>query len=141
MHFNQSSFGSSNLSLYLNVYFNRTNPPSLDPVGYVLLDYVSCANESTDIAESLLTRFGIIFNCYPRPSKAEARPYGTLDNLLNVLPLNQIILDMKRFLHLGPRPSFPECWNRVACIGTSNKSITTEVVVILFFASSLRLVQ
>jgi hypothetical protein len=29
----------------------------------------------------------------------------------------------------------------VACIGVSNKSITTEVVVVLFFASSLRLIQ
>jgi hypothetical protein len=29
----------------------------------------------------------------------------------------------------------------VACIGASNKSITTEVVVVLFFASSLRLIQ
>jgi hypothetical protein len=79
------------------------------PSHYVLLDYVSCANESTDIAESLLTRFGIIFKCYPRPSKAEARPDGTLDNLLNALPLNQIILDIKPFLHPGPRPSFSKC--------------------------------
>jgi hypothetical protein len=28
----------------------------------------------------------------------------------------------------------------VACVGASNKSITTEVVVVLFFASSLRLI-
>jgi hypothetical protein len=110
-------------------------------VGYVLLDYVSCANESTDIAESLLTRFGITFNRHPQPLKAEARPDGTLDNILNVLPLNQIVLDIKPFLHPGPMPSFPKCWNRVACIGMSNKSITAEVVVILFFDSSLRLVQ
>jgi hypothetical protein len=32
MHFSQSSFGSSNLSLYLNAYFSRTSSPSLDSV-------------------------------------------------------------------------------------------------------------
>jgi hypothetical protein len=107
----------------------------------MLLDYVSCANESIDVAESLLTCFDIIFNRHPRPPKAEVRPDGMLDNLPNILPLNQIVLDIKPFLHIGPMPPFLKCWNRVACIGTSNKSITTEVVVILFFASSLRLVQ
>jgi hypothetical protein len=32
MHFSQSSFGSSNLSPNLKVYFSRTRPPSLDSV-------------------------------------------------------------------------------------------------------------
>jgi hypothetical protein len=32
IHFNQSSFGSSNLSPYLKVYFSRTSSPSLDLV-------------------------------------------------------------------------------------------------------------
>jgi hypothetical protein len=32
MHFTQSSFGSSNLSPYLNVYFSWTSSPSLDSV-------------------------------------------------------------------------------------------------------------
>jgi hypothetical protein len=58
-----------------------------------------------------------------------------------VLPFNQIILNIKPFLHPRPGPPFPKCWNRVACIRTSNESITTEVVVILLFASGLHLVQ
>jgi hypothetical protein len=32
MHFSQSSFGSSNLSPNLKVYFNQTKPPSLESV-------------------------------------------------------------------------------------------------------------
>jgi hypothetical protein len=107
----------------------------------VLLDQVSCANESTGIAESLLTCFGIIINRHGRPSKAEARPDGVLDDPLDVFPFNQIILNIKPLLHPGPRPPFPKCWNRVACIRASNESITTEIVVILLFASRLRLVQ
>jgi hypothetical protein len=74
-------------------------------------------------------------------SKAEARPDGALDNPLYVFPFNQIIFDIKPFLHPGPEPPFPICWNWVACIRVSNESITTEVVVILLFASGLRLVQ
>jgi hypothetical protein len=66
---------------------------------------------------------------------------GALDNPLYVLPFNQIILNIKTFLHPGPGPPFPKCWNRVACIRMSNESITTEVVVILLFASDLRRVQ
>jgi hypothetical protein len=107
----------------------------------VLLDYISCANESTDIAKSLLACFSITFNSHLRPLKAEARPDGALDNFLNVLPLSQIILNIKPFLHLGPGPSFPVCWNRVACIRASHESITTKVVVILLFVGGLRLVQ
>jgi hypothetical protein len=72
---------------------------------------------------------------------AEARPDGALDNPLYVFPFNQIIFDIKSFFHPGPRPPFPKCWNWIACIRTSNESITTEVVVILLFAGSLRLIQ
>jgi hypothetical protein len=107
----------------------------------MLLNYVPRANESTDSAEGFLACFVIIFNRHPQPSEAEARPDWVLDNFLSVLPLNQVILHIKPFLHLGPGPTYPKRWNRVTCIGTGNKSITTEVVVILFFPGSLRLIQ
>jgi hypothetical protein len=109
--------------------------------GVTLLDQFSCANESTSIAESLLTCFNIIINRHGRPLKAEARLDGALDEPLIVLPFNQIILNIEPLLHPGPRTPFPKCWNLVACIIASNESITTEVVVILLFASGLHLVQ
>jgi hypothetical protein len=111
------------------------------PVGYVFLNQVSYANEGTNIIESLLARFGIVLERSSRPSEAEARLDGALDNPLYVFPFNQIVLDIKPFLHLGPRPPFPKCWDGITYIGTRNEAITTEVVVILLFASGLRLVQ
>jgi hypothetical protein len=107
----------------------------------VLLNYIPCANEGTNIAKSLLACFVILIDCHLRPSKAETRPDGALNDFLNVLSFNQIFLDIKPFLHPGPRPSFSECRNLMACIGSSNESVTTEVVVILLLASSLHLVQ
>jgi hypothetical protein len=107
----------------------------------VLLNDIPCANESTNIYKSLLTCFDVIFNSHLRPLEAEARPDGALDNFLNILPFNQIIFNVKPFLHPGPGPSFPVCWHWVACIRVSNEFVTTEVVVILFFAGGLRLVQ
>jgi hypothetical protein len=81
-------------------------------------------------------------HCYQfPPSEAEARPDGSLDDFFNVFPCLQIIFNVKPLSHPGSRPSFPECWHRVACIGASNKSITTKVVVVLFFTNSLRLIQ
>jgi hypothetical protein len=52
----------------------------------VLLNYIPCANEGTNIAKGLLTCFDITFNSDLRPSKAEARPDGALDNFLDVFP-------------------------------------------------------
>jgi hypothetical protein len=107
----------------------------------VLLDYTFCANESTNIVKGLLACFDVTFNSHLWPSEAEARPDGALDNFLNIFSFNQIIFNIKPFLHPGPGPSFPVCCHRVACIRASNESVTTEVVVILFFAGGLRLVQ
>jgi hypothetical protein len=81
------------------------------PVGYVLLNQVSCANEGTNIIEGILACFGIIPKRGSWPSEAEARPDRALDNPLYVLPFYQIILNIKSFLHLGPGPPFPKCWN------------------------------
>jgi hypothetical protein len=58
-----------------------------------------------------------------------------------VFPFNQIILNIKPFLHSGPGPPFLKSWNWVAYIRMRNEAITTEVVVILLFASGLRFVQ
>jgi hypothetical protein len=107
----------------------------------VLLDYISYANESTNIAKGLLASFDVTFNSHFRPSEAEARPDGALDNFLDILPFNQIIFNIKSFLHPGPGPSFPVCWHRVACIRAGNESVTTKVVVILFFDDGLCLIQ
>jgi hypothetical protein len=107
----------------------------------VLLNYIPCANEGADVAKSLSTCFVILIDCHLRPSKAETRPDGTLDDFLNVLSFNQVILDIKPFFHPGPGPSFSECRNWMACIGSRNESITTEVVVILLLAGSLHFVQ
>jgi hypothetical protein len=109
-------------------------------ISYVLLDYISCANEGTNIAKGLLTCFDVTFNSHLRSSEAEARPNGALDDFLYILPLNQIVFNIKPLLHPGPGPSFPVCWHWLACIRTSNESVTTEVVVVLFFVGSLRLV-
>jgi hypothetical protein len=75
------------------------------------------------------------------PPDAEARPDGALNNPLYVLPFNQIILNIKSFLHLGLGPPFLKCWNWVAYIRMRNEAITTNVVVILLLASSPRLVE
>src|SRR5699024_4022780 len=83
----------------------------------------------------------IIFKCSSWSSEAEARPDGALDNPLYVFPFNQIILDIKPFLHPSPRTPFPKCWNGITYIGARNEAITTEVVVILLFTSGLRLVE
>jgi hypothetical protein len=80
------------------------------------------------------------FNSDFRPSKAEARPDGALDNFLDVFPFNQIIFNIKLLLHSGPGPPFPVCWHRVTCIKAGNEPVATEVVVVLLFVSSLRLV-
>jgi hypothetical protein len=104
----------------------------------MLLNQVSRANEGTYIIESLLACFGIILECNSRPSEAEARPNGALNNALYIFPFNQIIFDIKPFLHPGPRPPFLKYWNRITYIGTRNKAIATEVVVILLFTSGLR---
>jgi hypothetical protein len=107
----------------------------------VLLNYIFCANEGTNIAKGLLACLDITFNSHLRPSEAEARPDGALDDFLDILSFNQIIFNIKPLLHLGPGPSFPVCWHLVAYIRASNESITTEVVVVLFLTGSLRLVQ
>jgi hypothetical protein len=104
------------------------------------LDYISCANEGTNIAKGLLACFDVTFNSHLQPSEAEARLDGALDDFLDILPFNQIIFNINPLLHLGPGPSFPVCWHRVACIRASNESVTTEVVVVLFLTGSLRLV-
>jgi hypothetical protein len=106
-----------------------------------LLNQISCANEGTNIIESHLACFGIILERSSRPSEAEARPDGALDNPLYVFPFNQIILDIKPFLHPGPGPRFSKCCNWITYVGTRNEAITTEVVVILLFSSGLCLVQ
>jgi hypothetical protein len=107
----------------------------------VLLNQVSRANEGTNIIESLLASFGIIFKHNSWPSEAEARPYGALDNPLYVFPFNQIIFDIKLFLHPGPRPPFLKCWNKITCFRARNEAITTKVIVVLLFTSGLRLIQ
>ena len=58
------------------------------PIGYVLLDYIPCANEGTNIAKGLLTCFNFAVNFHLRPSEAEARPDGALDNFLDVFSFN-----------------------------------------------------
>jgi hypothetical protein len=58
------------------------------PEGYVLLNYIPCANEGTNIAKGLLACFDVTFNNDLWPSKAEARPDGALDNFLDVFPFN-----------------------------------------------------
>jgi hypothetical protein len=68
-------------------------------------------------------------------------PYGAHNNLLDVFPRYQVVLHIKPFFHPISRPYFPKCWHGVACVGTGNKSVTTEVVVILFFPRGLRLIQ
>jgi hypothetical protein len=107
----------------------------------VLLSYIPCANKGTDVAKSLLACFVILIDCHLWPPKAESRPDGALDNFLNVLSFNRIILDIKPFFHSGPRPSFSKCRNWMACIGSSNEAVTTEVVVVLLLARSLCLLQ
>src|SRR5688572_26181358 len=82
-----------------------------------------------------------MIDCHLRLPKAEAKPDRALDDFLNVFSFNQIIIDIKPFFHLGPRPSLSECGNWMACIGSSDESVTTEVVVILLLHSGLRLVQ
>jgi hypothetical protein len=64
-----------------------------------------------------------------------------LDDFPNVFSFNQIIFDIKPFFHPGPKPSLSECGNWMACVGSGNESVTTEVVVILLFPGGLRLVQ
>jgi hypothetical protein len=76
------------------------------------LNQVSRADEGTNIVESLLACFGTIFKCSSRPSEAEARPDGALDNPLYVFPFNQIIFYIKPFLHPSPGPSFLEMMER-----------------------------
>jgi hypothetical protein len=63
------------------------------------------------------------------------------NDFLNIFPCLQIILHVKPFLHPSSGPPLPECWHRVACMGASDKSITTKVVMILFFAHGLCLIQ
>jgi hypothetical protein len=58
------------------------------PEGYMLLNYIPCANEGTNIAKGLLARFDVTFNSDLRPLKAEARPNGVLDDFLDVFPFN-----------------------------------------------------
>jgi hypothetical protein len=91
----------------MDVILHRLRPvPAIHkwphPIGYVLLDYISCANESTNIAKGLLACFNVTFNSHLQPSEAEARPDGALDNFLNILSFNQII-----FLHKTIFPSRP----------------------------------
>jgi hypothetical protein len=64
-----------------------------------------------------------------------------LDNPLDVFPLNQIILHIEPFLHLGSRPSLAECWNYVSYLRAGYEAIATKVVVILFFSGGLRLIR
>jgi hypothetical protein len=75
------------------------------------------------------------------PPNAEARPYTTLNNPLNILPFTQIIFHIEPFMHLGPRPSLPKCGNRVAHLRARHKAVTTKVVVILLLSGSLRLIR
>jgi hypothetical protein len=72
---------------------------------------------------------------------AEVRPYRALDNPLDVFPLNQIVLHIEPFLHPGSWPPLAESWNRVAYFRTGYEAIATNVVVILFFTSGLRLIR
>jgi hypothetical protein len=106
----------------------------------MLLNQIPCANEGTHCAKGPLACLDIAINFHLRPSEAEARPDGSLNDFFNVFPCLQIIFNIKPLFHPGSRPSLPECWHWVSCIGASNKAITTEVVVILFFASGLRLI-
>ena len=106
---------------------------------YVLELNLLC-NEGANSTEGLLTRFGGVINFDLRLSEAEAGPYGAHDNLLDVLPHCQVVLYIKSFFHPSSRPSLPKCWHWVACAGASNKSITTEVVVVLFFTHGLHLI-
>jgi hypothetical protein len=63
------------------------------------------------------------------------------DNLFNVLPRCQVILHIKPYFHPISGPSLPKCWHWVTGVGTGDKPITTEVVMILFFPHGLRLIQ
>jgi hypothetical protein len=70
-------------------------------VGDVLLNQVSCANKSAHSVETPLACFYIILKSSGRPSDAEARANGALDNPFYIFPLNQVILHIKPFFHPG----------------------------------------
>jgi hypothetical protein len=107
----------------------------------MFLNQVSCTNEEAYSTKGLLVCFGGFIDFNLRLSKAEAGPYGTHNNLLNILPRYQIVLHIKPFLHPISRPPLPKCWHWVTCVGTGDKPVTTEVVVILFLPRGLRLIH
>jgi hypothetical protein len=106
----------------------------------MLLNQIPCTNEEADSTKCFLASFRSIINFNLRPSEAEAGPNGVHNHFFNIFSCLQVILHVKPFLHPSFGPPFPECWHRVACVGVSDKSITTKVVMILFFSHGLRLI-
>jgi hypothetical protein len=55
--------------------------------------------------------------------------------------LSQIVLYIEPLLHSGSWPSLGKRWNWIAYFRTGYEAITTEIVVVLFFSNSLRLIR
>jgi hypothetical protein len=99
----------------------------------MFLNQISCTNEGANSAESPWTCFDSVINFHLRPSEAEAGPDGALDDYLMSSLAFKSFLHIKPLFYPGAGPYLPKCWYRVARVGASNKFITTEVVMVLFF--------
>jgi hypothetical protein len=54
------------------------------------------------LLKAFLACFDVTFNSNLRPSEAEARLDGALDDFFDILPFNQIVFNIKPLLHPGP---------------------------------------